>query len=111
MGVFPVIVSVSCDSVELEAVVSVAALIEARVYRETLAKVLDLLYEAERRGWSLRQVIDLVGEWYSEVEVHEQSLYEESDPVYQRIVGKLREHSRESTQVSPKSRHPAQSVD
>ncbi len=91
VGVFSSVVLSSQSSVDLETIVNAAALIEARVYRETLAKVLELLYEAEKRGLSLRQVIDLVGEWLSEAELRERLLLEEADPLYQRMLGKVRD--------------------
>ena len=89
LGVFPVLVSSAQSSVELEYVASVLALTELRVYRETLSKVLEVLYEAEKRGWSLRQVIDLIGEWLSEAELRERMLLEEADPLYQRMLERL----------------------
>ena len=111
MGVFARVVLSSESIVDLNDIVSVCAVVEARVYRETLEKVLGVLREAVEKGVALDTVARLLEEWLLKAEEREALLLEETDPVYQGIVGKLREHSRELTQVSPESRHPAQSVD
>ena len=91
VGVFSQVVLSSSSVVDLNDIVTVCAVVEARVYYDTLRKVAELLHEARKRGISLDKVVDLLGEWLSEAELYERMVLEESDRIYARIRKKLEE--------------------
>ena len=96
VGVFSRVVLSSESVVDLSEVVSVCAVVEARVYRETLEKVLGVLREAERQGATLSRVVGLLEEWLLKAEEREALLLEESDPLYAGILERLGRASSET---------------